>query len=76
MTYPVSKLLIFMPLNIILERFCLLSYALFIGVAPGELDLVKTRPLQSSDFLCSREYITATVVSQVRNLQALGSLKG
>ena len=55
MTSPVTKLLIFMALNIILERFCLLSYALFIGVALGELDLVKTRPLQSSDFLCSRE---------------------
>ena len=45
MTSPVSKLLTVMPPNTILEWFCLLSYELFIGVAPGELDLVKTKPL-------------------------------
>ena len=56
MTSPVTKLLIFgYDSEIILEWFCLLSYALFIGLALGELDLVKTRTLQSSDFLCSRE---------------------
>ena len=39
-----SKLLTFKPLNIILERLCLLSYVLFIGVAPGELRRVKLGP--------------------------------